>query len=227
MPKGMFARAAATPTPEKPKEGSNKREFHKIAGLEDYAILNALIDNLTTIRDTLRESVNVECWEEFKDKTHKTRPANFRGVEGNAEASIELRRRGIRSPLNVEEVEQFAFLKIPYGEVEVQKDIFYINPNHAENEKFIRLIEGLKGLPDDYILKQHGVKNYVVTDKSIDVVYEKGLMEKWLESVCVLAIKAKIENPDIEKALDLAREYVTGKKKDNRKLKKQLEDSLK
>lgn len=208
MPKGMFAKAKEAAAPTVAAKGSKTVEMVPLPGLEDYATLDSLIENLTSIRDMIRKQIANECWNEFSLKDHKKRPENYRAFEGMAEASIQLRKRGANSPLNPDEIVAFAAADIPVETVEVEKKVFYINPKYAGDESLIKKIENVKGLPEDFIEFQHGKTKTIVTEESIATVYAKGLMNSFLKLVCVLGITPKLKGADMLKALAVGEKYI-------------------
>jgi len=97
---------------------------------------------------------------------------------------------------------------IPYDTVEARAETFVINPAYANDGallgKIDKALKGVKGLPEDFILKQEGVTSHVVSDESILTMYAKEQARELVDTLCTLAVKPTLANPDLKKALQLA-----------------------
>jgi hypothetical protein len=209
MATNLFATAKVVEAPVKSKKKDDKVEI-QIDGLEDYAVLTDLIKNLTTIQATLAEDVKGKMREIFAKST--SRPENFRGVDGNASASCEMRKRSTASPLADGEVEVLMKNHVPFGENVLVEERFVINTKYTGDQELLKKISDalskVKGLPEDFILLQKGSATKVVTDETVEKVFELGLGESLIDTVAVLAIKPKVEKVDVKAALDRAKKLV-------------------
>jgi hypothetical protein len=180
-------------TKAKPRKASDKLVV-EVPGLADYALVDSLVKNLTTIKKTLWEEVKEFGLGVFLDNANGRRPANFRGVDGKAEASIELRKRTSLSPLSQDEVDQFDANGVPYETVEEVTELFAINPVHAGNATLMAEVEKalakVKNCPLDLIVKQESKAKRVVTDESIETVFAKDLTDL-VPAVTCIAVKAQ------------------------------------
>lgn len=98
------AKTVVDPTP-KLKKGEKEEVF--IKDLDIYSACDATIKTLTGIKDTVyRKSVIDDMIDTFVKNTITTnsRPANFKGINKNSEASCELRKRSSKSPLSITEL---------------------------------------------------------------------------------------------------------------------------
>ena len=197
--------------PKKTSKADNKAKI-EIEGLQDYTLVDSLEKNLKALKETLKGKVNEQMKEIFTRQSNK-RPDNFRGIEGSASASCEMRKRTIASVLTEEEVKALEKDGIPVGTEVTVPDRFIINPEHAANQELLQKISDairkVPGLPENFILHQPEQSSRVVTDKTLDKVCEKGLLPKHFDKVATMAIKAKLEEElDINAVLDSVRELV-------------------
>lgn len=206
------------------KTAAKKSEKERIGvtGLENYAVVDKVVKAFTALQKTLGEEVKDEMVGIFAGigKQTKKRPENFTGFEGgDVTASCELRCRPSNSPLTDEEVDLLTAADIPFQEV---PETYLINPAYSTDasllEKVAKALESVKGLPEDFILKQDGKR--VASAESIDKVFEKGLATSLLPLVVVPAVKPvvgeKITLVDalerVKKLAGLATEAETKKK---------------
>lgn len=215
MKTNMFAKAKVIEAPVKPGKKDDKSEV-RISGLEDYAIVTNLVKSLTAVQNTVGEEVKQEMRKIFAN--NRKRPENFRGVDGKASASCELRKRSSTSPLNDAEVELLERNDIPYDTLPVVEERFVINPAYADDQDLLERISAalskVKGLPEDFILLQKGSAKKVVSDKTIEKVFECGLADRFIDTVCTLAIKPKLDETDVDSTLARAKKFLAAEKKE-------------
>lgn len=224
----VFANAKTLVT-DKPKTGKAKKPEVPLQGLEDVALLEALLQSIGAYKESLEAAVKDQAREIFLAKANGRRPENFRAVEGLAEASVELRKRSSRTVLSEDEVAVFDEHNIPYDTIVEQAETFVLNPNldAATLAKIDKALSGIKGLPDNVILKQTGVTKRVVSEATIDTVFKKGKAEEMLDTICVLALKPKIANPNLNQAMVLAINQITeGEDRASKTARKNLMDAL-
>ena len=100
----IFSQAKALPEP-KTKAKAKATDGVEVKGLEDYALIDALIKSLGAVKDTLAVAIKDESRELFVSVKDKKRPPNLKAYDGDATASIQLQKRSTRSPLSTDEVE--------------------------------------------------------------------------------------------------------------------------
>src|SRR5271167_4489769 len=101
---GMFKKATSIKTTETKPKGKDKEQI-VIKGLQDLALLNALIKQATAMQDTIKSTVTAAGFEKFASMAgNSTRPSSFEGLDGVATASVEVRKRSTGSVLTEEEV---------------------------------------------------------------------------------------------------------------------------
>jgi len=183
----------------------------EIQGLEDYAIIDSLIKSLEAVKDSYSEPVKSQAREFFLESDGGKKPSNPRGVEGIAEASIELRKRSTRSTLSDEEVALLTANDVPFEVIEDTAELTAFNPEVLKNPALVKVIEkALEKIPgaETFFVKQEQVARRVVSDDSVSAVFSKGLAKELLDVVTVLAIKAKLNAPADKKAIELVKKIL-------------------
>lgn len=218
----IFANAKAPEDKKQNAKKSNKEEI-AIKGLEDLAAIDIAIGSLETIRETLEGSVKDVMAAHFV-KTGEIlgrKPENFRGVEGNAEASCELKRRSSRSVLSDDEVELFKKNNIPYETITDVEACFLINPKYTENaellEKISNAIMSIEGIPDDLILRQTEKSRHVASDESINAIFKSKTAKSLLKLATTMALKVTSKKADVVEALDHVKKIIAPTKKKDEK----------
>ena len=195
-----------------------------IAGLEELASIDAAMKSLKAMKDTVEAEVKMHQKAHFVEAglAAGKRPANFKGYEGIAVASCELRARSSASPLSEEEQALLEEHGIPVTKVDTTVETFIINPQYLNDsallEKVGNVIGKIKDLPADFIMKQEAVSKYIVAEDGLDKLFalplEKGnpdlaaanranLVSTLIPIVGTLAIK-----PTIGDKMKEAMEYV-------------------
>ena len=201
----------------KPATKAKKSEKARveIAGMHEYAALVAVMKSLEAVKASMEADIKAKMVEQFVTMgcERKARPDNFRGYEGEGEASCELRARSTTSPLSSDEQELLAKHKIPTTTVETVVDTFVINPAYIGDSELMGKVAAklnqVKDIPQDFIMKQEGVSKTVIGEGALDVMFKlpAETVEGLLRTVGVLALKPKFEN--MENALDSIRHLVT------------------
>lgn len=210
----MFADAKviAPPTTKAKKSAGNEVQ---VDGLYEIAAIDLVIKNLESAKSALEGDVKNQVRDIFINNAEKTgkRPSNFRGIDGPAEASCELRKRSTRSVLTEDEANLLTEANIPFETVTDIEETFVINPAYASDQKLLAKIEkalkGIKDLPEDFIMKQQGATRKVVSDETIDTVFEKKLGRKFLDIVALIALKPQIKQPSIVDAFKMAQKFLS------------------
>ena len=177
-----------------PKKKNEPAKVH-VPGLENLAVIDALIKGLTTLRSGFDMKVKESMKATFikNGKKVKARPANFKGFEGElSTASCELKNRSSSVPLNPDEIKTLEKYGIPFKEVEYKADCYIINPAYTNDsellEKVAKVLENTD-LPEDFIMKQEKQVKTVVVPETIDAIFEKGVAPKLFDMVCSLSVK--------------------------------------
>ena len=206
---GMFSNAQTVNGPKASKKKDSAPEM-KVEGLEQYAALDYLEKAIKTVKKTLEADVKGFMMKHFVKEgcTLKRRPVNFKGLDGVAEASCQLKDRGENSPLSEAEIALLSKHKIAVREVEVVCDTFVINPEYCANAYMLAKVEkalAKAGLPSDFFMKQVGVKKIVVDSDELDKAFalKPDLCAQLLPVMTTPAIRAKIKVENMEQAFNI------------------------
>ncbi len=209
----LFANAPVAKAPPKTKVKNVKDEI-EIAGVEDLAQLHAMIVTLGSVAEVLTAEVKGQMREIFIDKavTLGKRPENFKGVEGVAVASCELRKRASTSALTEEQIKILATAGLPVGKEVAVPELFAINPAYATDtkllEKVSRLIE--KSVPADFIIKQAEISKTVVLDTTVEEAFKLGdkLTPEIFDIVGVLGFKPTLTTVNLGAIFDKMKKMI-------------------
>lgn len=189
-----------------PKGKADKKVQVTLPGLLQYAEIDALIKSLEGIKTSLGQTVKAEGFDHFFAEAQKTgtRPENFRGVEGIASASIEMRKRSTASALSVEEQELFAKNKLPTQKVVSVQKLFGINPEFATDSKLLEKVSvALAGIvPDNFIVVQEEQSKVVVNEETMDAAFAQKAPREIIEAITVMSIKPKLESTDLAQIIE-------------------------
>lgn len=185
----VFDTAKQLPTTGQNAKGkAKKRDVIPVEGFRNYVMADAVVKGFTALLGVFGGNTKTDIANTFKGvgKQLKARPKNFDGYEGeDAEGSCQLRIRDSRSPLTADEAKMLADLDVPVGEKVIREEGYFVNPAHYD------LLAKMKGLPADFLLYQAKETLPIVTDDTIDAVFEKGLADKLLDMVAVIAIRGQ------------------------------------
>ena len=188
----------------KPAAKKNNKAEVQMKGLEQLAEIDALVKSLSGIYKSLESKVKSAAFDHFYSFVGDSRPASFRGVEGIASASLEMRKRSTASALSEAEQALLAQHNLPTEKSIATNKMFGINPIYAENDALLAKVEAaLAGIvPDDFIVLQEEKSKVVVTDETIELAFRsKTTPAEVIQAITVLAIKPKLEVTDINKIL--------------------------
>jgi hypothetical protein len=208
----MFAnaKAIAAPTPKKAK--SSKLEL-QVNGLEELAMVDAFQKTLDAIRVTLERNVKGQALAHFVAQIERTgqRPESFRGIDGGASASLELRKRSSNLSLNDEQIALLAEHGIePHCEVIVPA-LYGINPAYAEDATLLSQVEAaLSGIvPADFIVRQEERAKFTVTDDMLAAACAKKVPTEVLAVLTVLGCKPKLQLTNMARIMEFVRSLLT------------------
>lgn len=172
----MFSNAK-TINPEQPKiKGKSKKVEVTVAKLEAYARVKASIKALEGVSSSLEGEIKEFGFSWYVEKGAATgiRPENFRGVEGLASGSIELKSRGGNSALSEDEVKSLKLAGVPFENKVSVVAMFGINPKYMEDMELLGKVQAAleKIVPEDFIVKQEAVSKNYATDETIAKAFE-------------------------------------------------------
>lgn len=209
----LLANAKKIAPAAKPPKGKAKAEI-QIAGVESLAMVDALQKALDTIRDTLDADVKGAALSRFMQVINDTgqRPESFRGVEGGASASLELRRRGSNLALNEGQVALLREYGLEPAKAVSVPELYGINPCYASNAELMDKVEkALTGIvPDDFIVLQEEQFKHTATDDVLAQACAKKAPAEVVLTLTTLACKPKLESTNMEKILDFVRGLIVG-----------------
>jgi hypothetical protein len=196
----MFA-AATTVTTKKPAKATKKAETVSVPGMLAYASVCAAITALGGLKATLEGRVKGTMLDHFikVGMERKSRPDNFEGTEGVATASCQLKVRGGNSPLKPEEVEILNKHDIPVTLIDEVEECFIINPAYKDDQKLLeqvsKALQGVKGLPADFIMKQEQ-KKAVANEDAMNAVFklaDADLVRDLMPLVAIPSVRPTLE----------------------------------
>jgi hypothetical protein len=204
----MFKNAKVVKEAKPAKAGKAEVEM---PGLKTHAEIDALIKALTTIKGTLDVELKIEAMDKFMELGQNgIRPESFRGIDGTASASIELRKRSTMSPLTTEQVALLAAHNVSVETLVGTHKMFGINPTYTENTDLLDKVEAaLAGIvPEDFIVVQEEKSKIVVGEKTMIEAFANKAPRAVIEAITVLAIKPKLAVTDIAAIMDSVKEMI-------------------
>lgn len=201
--------ANAQPVTKPAVANAKSKESIEVAGLEQYAMLDALGKNIATVQKTVGAVIKDEAMADlFYNKAMEAGelPESLQGYEGIATASLECRKRGTNSPLTEQEVEVFEANGLEPEKAVITHEAFLLNPKYTGDMKLLakinKLLEGK--VPEDLFMKQEEVSKYVVTDSLVaEACSKKAEMPREVFMLMtVLAIKPRLAETNIGQILD-------------------------
>jgi O-acetyl-ADP-ribose deacetylase (regulator of RNase III) len=200
----MFKNATViSPKAPAASKKSTKQEI-ALTGLLQLAELDAAIKALGGMKEALEQSVKAQAFDEFMDMAADgTRPESFRGVEGIASASVEMRKRSTNSALTESEVALLEAHGLKAEKVIATPKLFGINPKHAENTELLAAVEAALAdiVPEDFIVIQEERSKMVVGDAVIEQAFKSKSPREVIQAVTTMALKPKLETTNIEAIL--------------------------
>ena len=200
----LFENAKKSPTKTAaPKKKSDKVEV-EIEGLETYATIKTVTKALEGLFETVKADVNSDMVDQFVLHGNAT---SFTGTEGDATASMQLRKRSEKSVLSADEQALLEKNGVSMETIEDQRETYVINPDYKDDEKLLAkvstAISKVKGVPADFIVHQEQKARVVTTATSIDEVFagDPKMVDALLAIVAVPAIRAKLNSGDISDAI--------------------------
>jgi hypothetical protein len=191
----IFAKAKAVPATKTAAAKKTKLEV-AIDGIQNLAEIKAMMASLTAVAATLEGEIKEAGFNEFLDMETQSRPESFKGIDGLATCSVEMRKRGTNSALNADEVAVLeGFGLKPFKQI-VTTEMYGINPAFAADEKLMNKVSKAleKIVPEGFIIKQEEVSKLVVDDNLLDAAFkmEGDNRPEALRIVTTMALKPKL-----------------------------------
>lgn len=187
------------------KKKGKQRDEVEIEGLKKVAALKLVADQIKNEADMRAEEVKAKAIEHYVDLMVETgrKPESFVGVEDNASASCEIRKRGSNLSISEETAQ-----KLVASGVSVEKKIkveqrLVINPNLG-NDELVKIKKVLDSNAEtknmQIVMVQPEEFTYVTTENTIDELAstrQRELIAELVEAVASFAVgKYKIDSAD-------------------------------
>jgi len=193
--------ASAQKIEPKASKAKAKKAEVRIDGLAELASIAAVVESLSSLKETFEAQVKSRMTEYFVEVGTATgeRPDNFYGFDDAATASCELRRRSSASGLTDAEVDLLVRVGIPTEQIEDRPDTFIINPVYKEDAALMdrvgKVLGGIKDIPEDFIQHQVSRKKTIVNDQSLSALFklDANQIRELISVVGTLAVKPKID----------------------------------
>lgn len=192
----LFAKAKAVTAKPTAAAKKTKQEI-QMSGIQQLAEMHAMMASLKAASDTLAADLKEAGFAEFLNMSGSVRPESFKGVDGFATCSVEMRKRGTNSALNEDEVAVLEKLGLkPFTQV-VTTEMYGINPEYAGNEALMNKVSKAleKIVPEDFFVLQEGVSKQVVDDALCDAAFKLPAGEDRTAAVRIattMALKPKL-----------------------------------
>jgi hypothetical protein len=202
----MFKKATAIKSEAPQNKSKAKRREVKMKSIETFATLDALAKAIETLKGTVEAEIKAEMKIDFTSQVHAmhVKPTSFRGVENNASASCEFRKRTSRSILQPAEIETLKAKKVTIGKQVLKEQFYLLNPKYNNDEAIQEKISAaLVGLPEDLFLQQEELSVPIVTEETInDAVKDSVVFKDVIDIIGSLAIKPKVDTTDVKVLFD-------------------------
>jgi len=205
----LFTQAKAKPT----KTAISKVEDIRVKtpGLEILAQIDSLEKQLDALKKTaLRPFIQEFMITQFM----MNRGENYKGEEGSATASLELRKRASNSGLNEAEIEILTQYDIPMVRVEGDFKLNVVGLTAKKLAQVSEAIESIRGLPEDFITFDASKERTIVADDSLATVFklnDQETIRKLIPIVGIFAIKPKTSST-MNEVMEAVTELVCPKK---------------
>jgi hypothetical protein len=170
------APALTKPTPPNGRDQAVTVEF---PGLRDYVAIvqgGKLLTAMQTLEAIPLQEAMMAYFVAEGCRISQT-PANYKGTDREASASLELRRKASNQPLSDEAVEALEHAGIPVYVNTIQPASFVLNPKYlAEDPAMVDQVGVMlkkAGFPLDLFLRQEEVSTRIVTDEMVTAIFEK------------------------------------------------------
>lgn len=206
----LFAAAVAAPKAEKKKPAAKTKLEVAIEGMEQFAAFKAVEKAMKAVSGTFEQSIKAQMATLFVKEGMKLgrRPENFEGIEGVASGSCQLKAKSSNQIVTAEELSLLEQHNIPVVTLDTVVETFIINPAYADLtnpmnkallDKVSKALEGVKGLPADF-LQHQSEKKVCVDEASMNAVFalkDEDVVAELLPLVATLAIRPTIESEKV------------------------------
>lgn len=213
----LFTAAKQEAPKAAPKAKGKEKVEKQINGLAIFAQIQVAISSLEALAKDYETNIKDQMHNFFvvQGEGAGRRPESFRGIDGAASASCEMRKRSSRSVLTDEEVQMLEDNKIPF-DVEVdQKEQYFINPAYAGNSELLakvsEALQNVPGLPADFIQHQAEKSRRVASDASLEAIFKTKTADALLPVVATLALKPTTEDANLTDALKTIQDLIAKK----------------
>jgi len=192
----LFAKAKAVTAKPTAAAKKTKQEI-AISGIQKLAEMKAMMASLEAAAKTLEGDIKEAGFGEFLNMSGSVRPESFKGIDGKASCSVEMRKRGTNSALNEAEVEVLESLGLKPFEQVITTEMYGINPAYAGNEELMGKVSAAleEIVPEDFFVLQEGVSKKVVDDALCDAAFQMPAGDnraKAVRIVTTMALKPKL-----------------------------------
>lgn len=192
----LFAKATVISAKTTGKAKNDRKEI-ALAGIQTLAEIEAMLKSLEAAKATIASEIKSAGFAEFLDMETTTCPESFKGIDGEATCSVEMRKRGTNSALNDDEVDVLEKLGLkPFKQI-VTQQMFGINPVFAADEALMNKVSKAleKIVPEGFIVLQEEASKMVVNDELLDAAFkmcDPDARKAALEIVTTMALKPKL-----------------------------------
>ena len=209
----LFAKATKIAPKATGKAKTDKKEI-AIAGIQSLAEIKAMMTSLEAAAKTIETEIKTAGFAEFLAMETTVRPESFKGTDGLATASVEMRKRGTNSALNGDECNVLEQLGLkPFKQV-ITTEMFGINPVFAADKTLMGKVSKAleKIVPEGFIVLQEEASKMVVDDTLLDAAFklvDEDKRKVALEIVTTMALKPKLDAEyDMSKLFDNVKAYL-------------------
>lgn len=195
----FFKTAQATKTGK--KKASDNKFRTEVKGLSVLASIDAVMKTLETFKKEAEAKVKAQMRDTFvlRGCAAARRPDNYVGLDGAATASLELRKRSDRSP-----VDDYQAEALREEGISLETHTTYsLNTEVLTPEVMVLVEKALNKVPGIPVNLFTVTEKTVVADEALNQIFEKGEAKAklLLDMVGVLAVKPKLDE-DIQETID-------------------------
>lgn len=145
-----------------------------VAKLASLAAIDKVMKTLKTLKETVEKEVKADAMNVFISQGRQLgkRPENFKGKDGLAEASIQLKASSSTQVLSEDVQKRLAEVNVPVKEVDTVVETFVLNPAYMADADLMAKVEAaLDGIvPEDFFLHQSQKKVICDGNNTIDAI---------------------------------------------------------
>lgn len=210
---GMFTKLQLVETKITKKPAKKSKPEMEIVGVEQIAMIDALQDTLEALRATLEGEIKSAAFEHFTTLIRETgqRPENFNATEGDATASMQLRRKSSSVALSDEAIALLQAEGIEPERQIVTPELFAINPAYADDKALLAKVEKAlaKIVPDDFIVQQQEVGKWVVSESTFDAAIAKRSSAAVIQAISTVSCGPKLKVTNLPAILNFVRDMIS------------------